>query len=531
MIRELYFWLLGNPLVFLGGSVAGVTITVLLLPRTQGLLRILNNVALILSGSVIAATVALYYSRALFLDHVEAQVAAVSIATLGDLPLYHALDGTAAYSGGPYGPGIFLLTQATYHLLGPGLIAAKLAAAAAVALTLSSLWLMRAKSPANWTETGFAIALSCIALPYCAFFWLRSDPWLLACAAVGNLCALRGGRTIALLGAGISFGFACWFKLHAPLYFIPAWCLLVVRYGLPRAIVAGGLAGLVAMGQFLPWAGRGENYVALVRVYAGFGSGSWSKVLTNLQWAVVMLIPAWLPLCHAGGRARWRADAEARWQSLALAAATLAASIVGSRPGAGYWHLLPLVPAAVVTGSLLRGPVDDKARDFRPVILSAWSVLAAFLIFTRYDDVVLRLWRNPGAAEVHEIEAVLQQHPRQPVLMGLGSDRDGAGYLRTFQRAYLVSQGQPYPSDPVVMMDLLAVGVPQKIAAPPRLLLPGQETIVLIPHGEAPFTMPNFFGGQCVPESFRADFMREFSLIQAGRCYDVWQRNRAPQAH
>lgn len=519
-LREIYFWLVANPLVLFALMVAGAATLHLAGSPGARLAEFLRRSAMSVTGAVFLAVVLLYYTHTGFIDHVEPQIAAVAWLHHTGAPIYPALDGAQVYAGGPYGAGTILLVAAAFALGGPSLIAAKLASAFALAVALASMVLALRREAPGRSGREVMEFLGLIALPYGAAFWLRADPSLLAVAALAALSVCSARRVLATAGCALCLGAILWLKVHGALYLFPTFVVLAWRHG-RLAFLGAGITGVgLGLAQFLPWIGHGENFLALLRLY-GTNRLDPSAILPLWQWAALWSAPLWLLLLGGSGRqAVWR-DVQLRWPVLALAGVLLVVGLMAARPGLGYWHFLPLAPAIVVLAARVRAVAGLGA--FGRAAYAAWWLTVALLVFTRHDDVIIRLAQDEAAQESREIDAVRKDHPGRVVLMGLGSDANGPGYRRTFQRAHLVIQGEPYPYDPVVMMDYRFLGAPDEIAAAPELLPVEQPALMLIPAGESPWSMGSVLGGPGVPAGFRARFFAHYQLLHRGERYDVWQ--------
>lgn len=518
-IREFYFWLVANPAVMLSLAVAACTLGGFL-PGADRIARALQRTAGLVSVAVFGAVVALYFTRPDLIDHVEPQIAAVGWLHHTGHPIYHALDGRQVYSGGPYGAGTILLVSACYALFGASLVAAKLASAGALGAALFAGGAALRREDARGWLRGMTELIALLALPYGAAFWLRADPALVAVAAVGTAVIWIGGRAAAVGGAALSLGAICWLKVHGALYLFPAFVVLAARFGFGAFLAAGIGGAALGAAQFLPWNGHGENFLAVLRLYAGNKLVP-ARILPMLQWAVIFSAPLWAVLLARGAWRAAREDWLLRGALPALAAALAGAAVLAARPGLGYWHLLPFAPAIVLFAARLRHLAPTSGKLARAV-WTGWWLTAAFLVYTRHDDVILRLADGEAEAEQREIDSVRAVHPGRPVYMGLGEELNRPSYRRTFQRAYLAVRGEPYPYDLVVMMDYQYLGLPAELATSAALPPAEQRALVLVPAGEKPWAANSVFGGPALPAEFRGRFDARFRLLQRGERYDVW---------
>ena len=262
--------------------------------------------------------------------------------------------------------------------------------------------------------------------------------------------------------------------------------------------------------------------LAVMQVNASHGL-SLSKFVTNLEYAGLFTAPVWaLGLWRPSDGRPWPRDL--RVGVAALFITFVLVSSVASKPGAGNWHLLPFVPITLWLAAQ-SGRAWGKPAQLPPYAVLAWSATVAFLGWTRHDDWVTYLWRNDAAQQAQEVHAIMTSHPTQPVMMGAGQSTYGAGYYSTFVRPVLVYAGQPYTFDPAAIMDLRKASRPDDICASSRMWGSWRDLLMLIPHGEAPFSMANNYGGlPCFPENFRLGFEQDFKKISEGQWFDVWAR-------
>lgn len=518
MIRSLYFALLPHPVVLTLPVVAAFWLVQRFSPRAERTELRLWQGTLILAALLYAVLAAAYYTSCTFLDHVEPQVASTAAALLHGGSIYHLPDGERAYALG-YGPLLYWLVEAAYRCFGPHLLAAKLTTLFASAVSLASLAVVLHRGgarPGWWLATLLAAAL----VPFGAVVWLRADPLLLTCAALGWLVAETAPPRTAQLLLALLMAAAASLKLHGPVYLLPPLLLLWRRDGWAWTLVSLALGAAGALAPFAAWERFGRAYAATLQINAGHGL-SLSHWLTNLEFAAFFSAPLWLS--RPFRRTEAGETGAETGATLGLATALLLVSVIASKPGAGHWHFLPLLPSVMLLAAR-RDPAPTP-HGARLAALGGWAVAALFLGVTRHDQWIARLWRDPARAQIAEVRAVLAAHPQASVVMGAGENAYGPGYSATFVRPELVLHGQPYRFDPAAIMDLRKAHYPPERCASPALWGPGPLPLVLIPRGEAPFALNNFYGGATFPEPFREDFLRRFARREAGEHFEVW----APQ--
>lgn len=530
-LRSLYFFLIGHPLLLLVAALLLCAATARVLPSRAPVWRWGAWAAVATSGGMFLVFGTLYFIRPGFLDHVEAQVAAVASLPLHGGNVYHVFDGSRAYALG-YGPALYGAVGTCYRVFGESLLVAKLPALFAVTGGLLALFTAVRRLPGSAPLAGRTVAGAVMVglMPFAAQFWTRADPLLYGCVALGLLAASLPRGWQAGLMLGLLAGTAANLKLHGGVYFLPLVAMLAVRHGAGVLAFAAVPALGLLVAPFLPWTAHGLPLLGALRVNAGHGFSA-ANFEGNLEWAALFAAPAFAPLF-------WRTESapplprELRWGLLGLGAAYLIVCGVAAKPGAGNWHLLPLIPPTLWLAARRHAfdGASGKGIVAAPAIF-AWCAVAAFLGWTRHDDWVAYLWRNEAAGQEAEVRAIVGAHPGRPVLMGAGSDVDGGGYRATWVRPVLAYTGQPYTFDAVAIMDLRKAGRPDEICASPKMLGDDPRTLVLIPHGEAPFAMGSYYAGApCFPESFRVVFTRDFVRIAEGRWFDTWVRSPAARA-
>jgi len=509
MIRQLYFQLLPHPVV-LALPLFVVAWLLLRLKRGSRVVDAALRLAPLVATLIFAALAISYYTSHSFLDHVESQVASTAAGRLHGGTIYHVMDGSASYALG-YGPLLYLATELAYRIFGASLLAAKSTTLLAAIVSFGCCALvLRRRGDGVARSLGTLIAAGLV--PFGALVWLRADPLLMATASLGWLVADRAPRGIAQILLGILMGIAASLKLHGGLYLLPPLLWLTRRDGWKWTLLTPVLGGALALSPFIPWENFGRAYLATLRVNAGHGL-SLSHWFINVEFAVFLAAPLWLG---------WRSATSSPERKLSVAGLAFAFVLVctiASKPGAGNWHLLPLLPSVVILAV-------SAARDTAPAVwrragLAAWWGAALFLGWTRHDDWIAYLWRDPAREQIVELQAVLAAHPDETIVLGAGDDAYGPGYVATFMRSELVLHGQPYRFDPCAVMDLRKSGYPDAAAVPPGIL-GAPRTLVLIPHGERPFAMNNFYGGAVFPESFQQEFSRTYGLRSVGRHFDLW---------
>ncbi len=465
-------------------------------------------------------------------DHLEATVVATTrLLDLGR-PLYHDRDAPSRYAM-LYGPNTYLVPWLLARLGGGSTSALKLVSAvfALGAFSLTAVTLRTtARSPlALWSGIAYFGAAALIFRE--KLIWLRGDPQLFFWCALGLWGATRRRAIAGFALVGLALGAAVGTKAHAFLYFVPILALVARPRGRAEwgAFLACALLAIMApfvltgvpLADYLGWLGLAARHglsptLALqVVVTGGF-------ILLPVAIAVAGRLAAMTP------EARSEFTSARRGAVLAVAFAAAALLIPAAKLGGGEWHLLPLVPIAawvLARATSHEGaPPDPSARmpwGRGGIILGSYLVLATLQCLTLPLQVAHGLVsRAPEqraiAAEARRLAA---KYAEGSLEMGYAGD---STYVRTFARTEL----PPVPGlvlDAGALMDMEEsdLGIPR---ASLNALSHGAVKRWLIPRGEAPFTLHNYYRQEELFDwDLRKVFLDRYHRIERGRYFDVWE--------
>jgi hypothetical protein len=261
------------------------------------------------------------------------------------------------------------------------------------------------------------------------------------------------------------------------------------------------------------------NYVSWFRLSAGNGL-LWDLFTRNVEWAAWVLVPLILAVAATRTASRsptadWRLTV---WTTLATMGLVV---IAGSKPGAGPYHLLPLLPviAFLIAQRLGNQQPESNAPIVRLTLMSFVAVAAAIALIQQLQFVTTMQGRRV-LHEVRDIQTFVDQHPGV-VEMGYGLNDP-----ITFERPVLVFRNNAH------LLESPAVGEHQLagLAIPPATIDALRRCRVnywLIPKGEAPFTGRNFYPAVAqqplFPEEFRRVFHETHTLTASTEYFDAWQ--------
>lgn len=521
-LHGIYFFLINHPVLLTAATTALFWVfshTFSTKPATYG--YVIFKILIVIGVLTYAILIASYSTSANFIDHVEAQIASLGAALAQGQEIYHKLDGEYAYSIG-YGPGIYEITSLAYTLLGNTILAAKLVPIFANILTILALFTVfnQYSTKGNGCVlTGLYLTISLV--PFGAVIWLRSDPLLIMCTALSWLALLTRKDWLAHMLLGLLIGFSFLLKLHGPIYLIPT--VVAFRARLRGPMIVSGLIALMTLVLMAFHCSLSEilAYWEILQINSHHGLNPWA-IAVNSEFAIYFLTPLCLLWFHASRAEIIKSGHFCNFVTLVACYAIVA--IIAGKPGAGNWHLLPLVPSTLVffAQALSTMPVDNIIKKYN-FILPAWVATIVFLGVTRHDGCIVLLLKNDARHEIAELSEICKKHKGTEVIMGFGDEADHAGYRATWARPWLILHGHPYRFDPVAIMDLQAANYPSEMwRTVADIKHSNRGPIVLIPHKERPFAMKNYYNGQLLTPAVQHKFPKDFILKESYMYYDVW---------
>jgi hypothetical protein len=435
-------------------------------------------------------------------------------------PIYHSLDSAERYAH-IYGPMAFIAHGVALGMFGPSIEVSKWVGGA---MALGSLGLI---FTAVRTQTSVRRAMEITgmcALLMLAFknysFWTRAEPLLIFCVSAGLVAGVRGRGLVSAILLGVFAGLLWNLKATGLIYSLPLFVLLFRRLGWGAAVLSVSVAAVTSVLPFVALPNVSfSNYVSWFRLSANNGL-LWPLFTRNVEWAAWFLLP--LILTAVATRTSLRStDAEWRPAVWAMLTAMGLVVIAGSKPGAGPYHLLPLLP---VMAFLIAQRIGQEALGAGiPVVrltLVSIVVVAAAIALVQQVQFVTTMQGRRMLQEIRDIETFVAEHPGV-VEMGYGVDDP-----MTFERPVLVFRNNAY------LLDAPAVGEHQLagLGIPPATLDALRQCRVnywLVPKGEAPFTSLNMYPAVFLqpvfPDEFRRVFHQTHTLIATTEYFDAWQ--------
>jgi hypothetical protein len=483
----------------------------------------------IAAALVVLATVAygltifLYVAFPNYLDHGQPAVASISWLWMQGHDLYPDWETSDIY-GMVYGPILFLINGIALQLH-PAIMTSKVLGVLSfiVALVAMSI-LIKQKSISSSTSIFLFASLLMLFVPFNIYvYWNRPEPLLILVTALALTAAVRAPISLAAVGVGILAGVAAGIKFHGIVYTIPAAVLALARVErlqsrLVMAVVASACAMGVALLSYLGTGASIEGYLRFLKVALRHG---WSAYFfsESLSFAFVLAAPII-------GISIWRNRPLNPAQQGLLAASCISIAmltVIGAKPGAGAYYLVPMVPNCIYGIAVLLESSKIRINEFTAVIficlfLAYWPGLFVYMRGLQYADEV---GAQSELNEIDELKAYVETYPEGQI--GISDRKHYSSY---FYRTLSVFSGRPLRVDFSVWMDLAYAGVGEQHIS--RFIKACEVPVWILPLG-TPFTMVSKYNNlPLLSEDFRQTFLRNYRQIESGHAYQVWECNNDP---
>ncbi len=470
--------------------------------------------------AVYVAVVVWYASVPQYFDNAEPTMTAVGWLFIRGEPVYHPVAAAERYAL-IYGPVAFMAHGLILGLFGPSIAVSKWLGAAAA---LASVALLFVALRSVLTASRSIVLTGIYATLLLGFrnysFWTRPEPLQLFCVAAALVLAVRTQGLVSALFIGSLAGILSNLKITGPLYALPIFVILQHRAGWRSVFVACGAAAAVALLPFtlanISWG----NYVEWVSLSARTGLVS-STLRRNLEWAAYFAVPILLSYRATRPEQR-RGEGEGRSALMALGLATAAIVVAASKPGAGPYHLLPLLPMVFyVVAYRLRDTSPAAVVDPSvPIVCIAFVLVAGLVGTAQQVQFLVTMSQRTDRDEAADIERFASGH-RGVIDIGYGSTD-----AFTLERPLLVFRNNSYLLDQPAVREHQLAGV----ELPPATLDALRSCRVnywLIPKGETPFSArnpyPAVFLQPLFSDEFRRLFHQRYRVTAATAYYDVWE--------
>lgn len=466
-------------------------------------------------------TSAMYLLWPGFGEQGEVNFASVAWLVSNGQPLYTDVDAAQRYSL-QHGPIVYLLIGGIMQLLGPSYITAKLSGVVMFWLILALSFSMFKRAGGTRNALLFTGLEAWLLFHWHNSCYIRPDAMLVVCMLI-SLYAIScvRNKTLMLAICAVTFGIMINLKIHGVIYLLPLLVLLTKYLTVKRFLAASLLMAIVGGLPFLLPQVSLENYIFWIQTSVQMAAGDPASTLRNFAPKLAaILILVLFPYCFAVVRGInllcfYRHN---RKVLAAMFIGVLAAAIIGSKPGSGTNHLMPLIPFYCYL--LLR---LNQEKPEAALIGHVWKrrisgILLGLLFFmvtlggAHKELTLLKMALTDDRAPIlEELAGVERKYDGKTIEVGYGEK----GNRRiTDCIPQLVFHGHPLLIENVALGDMLGVKIPIP-AATVQALRDGHIQVWLIPKGQKPFPWIS-------EEAFSQAFLQNYHLEESTAHFDVW---------
>ena len=460
---------------------------------------------LVLSAAAIVALLlltecVLYLSLDLYLDHIESNVAISGWDFNHGVPLYELEAGAPRFAN-IYGPIASLAELPAFVLLGPSVFASKITAVVMLFSTIAIMWWWFDRNGIRQTAASMLFLLAGLTAMSPWSFWARADP-IETLLVAGALAASAYPAII-----GVCLGLAVNCKTHAFIYFFPIILeILLHRRFAALLFLAASAAATFIVPFLIPGISLHDYIVVLTQQVAG-RSFTHEGLAEWLIYAILLPLPVIFALADRGAATLDRAFAIAGLASLA------ALLYLATYPGAGPYHLLPLIP--VLAAARHRLPTTTRAARIAVLPVFVVALIAAHFCLGRMVD-----WRGRGALADEAVQLVMAS-PAQPADMGYGETEPSYKIVQ-LARAKLDFLGRSPTVDAQVLMELAKSGIDGSRRWIP-LIERCQVRRWIVPKAEQPFATGSYYDDvRLFDEDFRRAFAARYRIVGTSDHFTIW---------
>jgi hypothetical protein len=481
------------------------------------------SLGIIRLGSALALvayfTISLWYARVpYYFDNAEPTIPSIAWVFHAGGPLYHTFDSAERYAH-IYGPFAFITHSWALSEFGPSILASKAVGVAAALATLLVIVVTCRRHASIAVAIAIAGGAAAVFLTFRNYsFWTRPDPLqVLSSAVCLALAEWNTGSIWMDILAGAAAGFGWNLRFTGPIYTLVPFTLIGLRRGLWPLLAATGAALVVTAAPFVLYPNVSwTNYLVWIR-----SSGRTGLLLAtlrqNIEWALFLCVPL---LLVSFASVELERQASGEWRTLAgvLLFAICGIVVAAAKPGAGPYHLMPLVPVLACLVARRSGVLRTHTERLPP--LAGWMLVTMTVGAAQQAQFVTAVHGRAQIADAGDIEQFARTHAGV-IDMGYGSTESSS-----FERPLLVFHSGRYFLDQPAIREYQLQGMdipPATITALSRC----RVNLWLVPRGERPFSGLNSYaaalGKPLYSEAFRSTFLRTHRLVESTAHFDVWR--------
>ncbi|MBL6693309.1 MAG: hypothetical protein ISP94_00385 [SAR86 cluster bacterium] len=427
-----------------------------------------------------------------FHDHIESSVSMMSKSLLSGNALYSYSDAWP-YSVLVYGPYLFIFEALLLTTGLPIIEASKLLGFLSI---LGSFILMRILFKKN-----LSLNMLILILPAGFFlFWNRPEPLII----LFTLFSLYLSRSLLSIYSKLLFGFSLGVLVNLKISMLPI-ALLIFFFGVLFSklnsksmlqVISAGIFSLIV--PFFSHQIDFRDYAEFIFSVSTEGIDYWI-LATNFIFFILIIIYT-KPFLNG---------INLSVGSISIVNVLFFLAFIPSiKPGAGIWHLLPIVfiSAFIIEKSKVKKELFEGRHIFNSVCMlaSVFLIYFSFILFSKQA-----YWNQVK----YELVSIEQEYPG--IKMGV---TDLERYGETFYRVMLSGDQFDVPA----FMDLNFIG--QKETEFAEKLSNCTIDLLVLPNSGEPFSLENFYTKKSLySNETKAKFNERFALIKSFNYYNVYQ--------
>ncbi|MBF0319904.1 MAG: hypothetical protein HQL01_08915 [Nitrospirae bacterium] len=487
----------------------------------------LGYIIFALVAGIYVSELYLYLTYSAYSDHVEPSIASISWIFTKGSPIYTGIDAPARYSFA-YGPALFIINGYVMKAFGDSILTSKLGGVLAAIFAAVLAFITYKKLSGTRAAVMATAIMLLIFLDFpVVTFWQRADSYIILFVVLALYASTIANTTATLVVSAVCIGICADLKIHAVIYLIPVVALLYVRFGFTWRIGGLAVAGLIV--ALLPFAAFENislhNYIVWLKATARHGLDL-TLFIKNVNFIALKITAAALVYFYSfKDMEKFRRYTPAVW---AFLTASLAVSVVASKPGAGVHHLLPLIPVLIFLFLIMSAPMggSHSNRAAAMAVLIAFLTVSALAALKTPIILYAGIKDRASASDIaKDLKGILAAYPSERIEMGYAGDES---YALSFYRPLVVFHSNSYSLDAAALMDnkLSGISMPNATISD----ISGCKIAVwLIPRGVGqPFSMNGYDrnSGGLFDAAFRDAFLRHYELASVTRYFDVWPCKR-----
>ncbi len=435
-----------------------------------------------------------------YLNHVEPMVASLGVVLKNGDFLYPIPVGVYPYSWSLYGPALFEM-QAVFQWVGvmPTIVNSKLPGF--IALLVSAAILMRVDK--GWLYRGYLLYLFPFGL---MLFWNRAEPHLIMIVSLSLLLSKHytESRYLPIL-MGFLGGAVSALKMHGAVYVFAAYLAITASNFSISSILLFIISTLLSfLAFFIPHSVSFSGFWGYLKL-AGFEHGLSLRLwVESLIYLLFLLFPFII-------LKRGMSIEKPTMIRLALILfIEFLITIVASKHGNGFYHLLPLIPV----NAFIIQKLSESITKRQTVIKVIYASLAAVSLIVVLKDLIFPMAKSWRQFDYAQKELVYFEKRYPDIMMGV---TDEQGYPYSFLRAIMKKRQIDYAS----FMDLQIAEIKDDAFA--EKMKDCEIKWMLLPNIGKPFMLNNYYTLKPLfSDNVREAFKERYNLSENGRHYSVY---------